>query len=137
MSAASTPAPRSKSPSEARPFGSRHTLFLPMLILLFGSGTLALYQVMTMEDRLDQLTQTVDKLDANVKRAQHDKTIFLELARDVLHLAPNDPNAEKIAVYFKLRELQTTRPELFSLNMSSAPSATNAASAQPSGSTAK
>jgi len=123
------------SSSESRPSGPRHTLFLPMLILLFGSGTLALYQVMYMEDQLDQLTQAVDKMDGKVKRAQYEKAKFYGMVRDVLSLAPKDPNADKVVVYFKLRELQAAQPELLTPNSSWDMPTTNGASAQPAATT--
>jgi hypothetical protein len=116
MSAASTPAPRAKSPTDTRTTPSRHTLFLPMLIFLLGAGSLALYQVMTLEDRWDEVTQTIDKLDPQVKRGQYEKAKFYAIAREVLRLAPKDPNADQVAVYFKLRQLQEAQPELMSLN---------------------
>jgi hypothetical protein len=129
MSAASTPAPRSSPPAP------RHSLFLPMLILLFGSGTLALYQVMAMEDQLDQVTQAVDQMDGQVKRAQYEKAKFYALAKDVLRLAPKDANAEQIAVDFKLRKLQAAQPALMDLSTPSALDTTNAAPAQPAAAT--
>ena len=86
-----------------------------MLILLFGSGTLALYQVMTLEDRLDEVTRAIDQMDGKVKWAQREKAKFYALARDMLRLAPKDPNAEQIVVYFKLKELQAAQPELMDL----------------------
>ena len=111
MSAASTPVPRSKSTSESRTSGPRgHTLFWPMLIFLVGAGSLALYQVMAMEDQLDEITQSIDKMDGKVKRAQYEKAKFYAIARDVLSLAPKDPNAEQVAVDFKLRQLQAAQP---------------------------
>jgi hypothetical protein len=109
-----------------------------MLILLFGSGSLALYQVMSMEDQLDDVTQAVDKMDVRVKWAQHEKSVYGQLAGGVLRLAPKDPNANQLAVFFKLKELQAAQPELFSLGTSSdqspAPttSATNSAPVTPS-----
>ncbi len=110
MSAASTPVPRSlTSPGRS---GPRHTLFLPVLIFLIGAGALALYQVMAMEDELDQMTQALDKMDGRIKHAQHEKAVFYKIASDVLRLAPTDPNAAKVAVYFKLRQLAIAQPEL-------------------------
>jgi len=120
-----------------------------MMIFLFGAGTLALYQVAAMEDQLEQVTQTVDRMDDNVKRAQYEKTKFYHIARDVLRLAPKDPNAEQIVVRYKLRQLQDAQPELMAAESPSdlstltnaAPAqispATNAASATPPSPTAK
>jgi TolA-binding protein len=130
MSAASTPVPRSTPPS-----ASRHTLFWPMLILLVGSGTLAIYQVMTLEDQLDEVTRAVDQMDAKVKRAQYEKNKFFTMAKDVLRLAPKDPNAEQIVVDFKLRQLQAAQPVLMDLSTPSAPATTNAAPTQPAAAT--
>lgn len=96
-----------------------------MLILLLGSGTFAVYQVMAMEDQLDEITRAVDKMDVKVKQAQHEKAKFYAMAKDVLRLAPKDTNAEQLVVYFKLRELQTAQPVLLdttSLPDSSTPS---------------
>ncbi len=124
MSSASTSASRFNPPP-------RYTLFLPMLILLFGSGTLALYQVMSMEDRLDEVTQAVDKLDAKVKRAQDEKAKFYSLVKGVLQLAAKDPNAEQVAVYFKLRELQAAQPTLIDLNAPTTPEESNFTSTPP------
>jgi TolA-binding protein len=98
-----------------------------MLVLLFGLGTLALYQVMALEDQLDTVTRTIDKMDGKVKRVQYEKAKFYALARDVLRLAPKDPNAEQVVVDFKIRQLQAAQPALFALNAPSAPGATNAA----------
>src|SRR5882672_1747210 len=100
MSAASTPVPRTSSASS-----SRHTLFWPMLVFLFGAGSLAVYQVMALQDQLDSVTRAVDLMDGKVKHAQHEQNMFYGLARDVLRLAPRDPNAEQIVVDFKIRQL--------------------------------
>lgn len=124
MSSASNTAFRSNPPP-------RYTLFLPMLILLFGSGALALYQVMSMEDRLDKVTQAVDKLDGRVKRAQDEKTKFYSLVKGVLLLAPKDPNAEQVAVYFKLRQLQAAQPALMDLNAPTTPDETGITAEPP------
>jgi len=102
-----------------------------MLILLIGSGTLALYQVMALEDRLDEVTRAVDHMDGRVKRAQYEKAKFFSMARDLLRLAPKDPNAEQIVVAFKIRQLQAAQPVLMDLTTPSAPATTNAAPAQP------
>jgi hypothetical protein len=100
MSAASTPIPRSSSSSS-----SRHSLFWPVLVLLFGVGTLAIYEVLDMEDQLATLTASVDKLDGKVKHAQHERSLLYALARDMLRLAPKDPNAQQIVTDFKLQQL--------------------------------
>jgi hypothetical protein len=142
MSAASTPAPNFKRLSKSGRSPSRHSLFLPILIFLLGAGSLALYQVMAMEDQLDQLTQAVDKMSDKVKRGQHEKTMFYHIAKDVLNLSPKDPNAEQITVYFKLRQLQAQLPELMDVNTpadvavpnmppASTPASTNAPAATP------
>ena len=109
MSSASTPAPRVKDPSAPR----SHTLFWPIFVLLVGVGWLAVYQLMTLEEQLDNVTRAVDKMDSKVKLAQHEKNLFYALARDVMVMAPQDPNAEKIVVEFKLRELKAAQPTLF------------------------
>ena len=128
MSAASTPAPRSKSATDTRPSsGSRHTLFVPVLILILGSGALASYQVMSMEDQLDQMTQTIDKYDGKVKEAQYQKDKFYKMARAVLRLADKDPNANQVATLFNLRELQKAQPDLMNANDPSDVAGSNAA----------
>ena len=108
-----------------------------MFILLVGAGSLALYQVQALEDRLDEVTRAVDKIDIKVKAAQHDKALFYSLGRDVLNMAPKDPNAEQVVVDFKLRELKALQPTLFD-EPSAKPgpdtqmnTITNAAPAQP------
>ncbi len=84
-----------------------------MLILLVGVGSLALYQVQALEDSIAEVTSAVDKIDPKVKQTQHDKALFYALGRDVLNMAPKDPNAEKIVVDFHLRELKALQPALF------------------------
>jgi TolA-binding protein len=106
-----------------------------MLVLLFGLGTLTLYQVMVLEDQLDEVTRAVDKMDGKVKLAQHEKAMFYALARDVLRMAPKDPNAEQIVIAFKLRQLQAAQPALMALANPSAPEGTNAVPAQPTAAT--
>jgi hypothetical protein len=103
-----------------------------MLIFLFGSGTLALYQVMAMEDQLDAVTQAVDQMDGKVKRAQYEKAKFYALAKDVLRLAPKDPNAAQVAAYYKFKELQAAQPALMDLSAppDAAMATTSAAQAQ-------
>src|SRR5579871_3248344 len=111
MSAASTPAPRSKSSSESRN-APRHTLFLPMFILLLGMGARECYQMISMENQLDDVTQKVDQIDSKVKLTEYERSKFYSMAADVLRLAPKDPNADQIAVLFGLRKLQQDKPEL-------------------------
>jgi len=84
-----------------------------MLILLVGAGSLALYQVQSLEDRLGEITSAVDKIDPKVRQTQHDKALFYALGRDVLNMAPKDPNAEQIVTDFHLRELKAIQPTLF------------------------
>lgn len=112
MSAASTPAPRAKSPTNTRPSNSRYTVFVPVLILILGSGALSTYQVLSMEEQLDQMTQTVDKYDTKVKAAQYEKDKFYRMARAVMRLSATDPNANEVATLFNLRELQRDQPDL-------------------------
>jgi hypothetical protein len=87
-----------------------------MLIFLIGSGSLAIYQVMALEDQLDQVIRATDQMDSKVKHAEYEQAKFFALAKDVLRLAPSDPNAEKVATAFKLRQLQAARPALMDLN---------------------
>jgi hypothetical protein len=116
MSAASTPVPRTKSPTETRSSTTRHTFFWPIFIYLLGAGSLALYQVLAMEDQYETLTQSVDKMDSQVKRGLYEKSKFFRIAGDVLRLAPRDSNAEQIATHYKLRLLQEKQPELMNAN---------------------
>ena len=108
-----------------------------MLILLIGSGTLALYQVMALEDQLDEVTGAIDHMDGKVKWAQYEKDKFFAMAKDVLRLAPKDPNAEQVVVDFKIRQLQAAQPVLMDLSMPSAPPTPtpNAAPEQPAAAT--
>jgi hypothetical protein len=101
-----------------------------MLVLLLGSGTFAVYQVMVLEDRLDEVTRAVDHMDGQVKHAQYEKAKFFSMAKEVLRLAPKDPNAEQIVVDFKIRQLQAAQPVLMDLTTPSFPATTNAAPAQ-------
>jgi hypothetical protein len=135
MSAASTPAPRSLSSSGSnRSSGPRPSLFWPMIIFLIGAGSLAAYQVMSLEDQLDQVTRATDQMDAKVKHAQYEEAKFFALAREILRLAPKDPNAEKVVVEFRLRQLQAAKPALMDLNApDAAPVAPKAAPAPLSG----
>jgi len=95
-----------------------------MLILLFGVGSLALFQVESLEDRLDEVTRAVDKIDSQVKAAKHDEALFYALGRDVLNLSPKDPNAEQVVVDFHLRELKARKPALFDAPSAKAPTDT-------------
>lgn len=110
-----------------------------MLIFLFGAGSLAFYEVMTMEDRWDEVTQAIDKMDGKVKRGQYEKGKFFAIARDILLLAPKDPNADKVATYYKLKQLQEAQPELMAMNsatdLATDTAMTNAAPAQPAAAT--
>jgi len=96
-----------------------------MLIFLFGAGALSYYQVVMLEDRWEQVTQTIDKMDTQVKRGQYEKAKFFAIARDILLLAPKDPNANDVAVFYKLKQLQEARPELMALNTTGDSSLTN------------
>jgi hypothetical protein len=102
-----------------------------MLVLILGFGTFEVYQVMTMEDQLDDITQTVDQMDGKVKHAQNEKAKFYSLAKAVLLLAPKNPNAEQIATYYKFKELQAAQPELMAQTTSPDSDMTNAAPEQP------
>ncbi|HEV3273108.1 MAG TPA: hypothetical protein VGZ93_13090 [Candidatus Methylacidiphilales bacterium] len=97
-----------------------------MLILLIGTGSLALYQVKTTQDDLDETTGSVDRMDGEVRLAQHEQALFYTIASDVLRLAPKDPNADQVAVHFNLRRLQAAQPELLSPNAFPDMDATNA-----------
>jgi hypothetical protein len=109
----------------------RHTLFLPMLIFLVGSGALALYQVMAMQDQMDEANHAMDQMDGKIKRAAYEKAKFYAIAGDVLRLAPKDPNADQVAAYFKLQQLQAAQPELMSPDVPLNMAATSAAPEQP------
>lgn len=84
-----------------------------MFIFLVGAGSLAVYQVQALEDRLAEVTSAVDKIDPKVKDSLHNQALFYALGRDVLSMAPKDPNAEQIVVDFHLRELKARKPALF------------------------
>jgi hypothetical protein len=116
MSAASTPAPRTKSSSDSRPAPPRHTLFLPFFILLIGMGVREVYQVMSLEDQLDQMTQNVDKMDPKVKIADYERAKFYFMASEVLRLSAKDPNAAAVSELFGLRKLEADKPELMHAN---------------------
>ncbi len=96
-----------------------------MLILLIGLGTLALYQMLAINDELEEVTRSVDQMDGKVKRAQYEKTKFFAIARDLIRLSPTDANAAKITEKYKLKQLEEAQPELFSANapMTNAPTA--------------
>jgi hypothetical protein len=112
MSAASTPTPYPKS-FESRS-ASKYTAFWPLLVFFFGIGALSGYQVNAMQDRLDELGQTIQKMDVNVKKAQYVKAKFFSIAKDLLALAPQNTSANEIVTRFKLREMQAAQPALFS-----------------------
>ena len=86
-----------------------------MMVFLFGAGALAAYQVRTLERQLDSTTQSVEQIEGKVKWAQYEKAKFFALARDVAHLAPKNPNAERVVIEFKLRELQIAEPALMAM----------------------
>jgi hypothetical protein len=135
MSSASTPPPRDTSTTKVRSGPPRHTLFLPIFIFLVGAVSLSCSQVITLADQSEQLTQTADTLDARVNHASYEKTKFFKMVRDVLQLAPKDPNAEIVATRFKLHRLAEAKPELLNagtpadvdLSSFSAPSTNSAA----------
>jgi hypothetical protein len=106
-----------------------------MLIFLVGAGALAFYQVKTMDDQLEDTTRAIDQMDGKVKRAEYEKNKFFAISRDVLNLAPKDPNAEPIVVDFKLRQLQAEEPEIFTQPTSPDAAATNIAPGQPTAAT--
>jgi hypothetical protein len=116
MSAASEPAPRAKKPGEIKSSSSRHNFFWPILIYLIGAGSLALYQVLAMEDQYETLTQSVDQMDGKVKRAQYEKAKFFRIAGELLQIAPKDANANQIVDHYKLRVLQQQQPDLMYAN---------------------
>jgi hypothetical protein len=130
MSAASNPARYGHSYNSG-PLEPRHSLFLPMLIFLLGAAALEIYQVMSMEDQLDEMTQAIDKLDSKVKRAQYEKAKFFFIAKGVLKLAPTDTSANQVATFFKLRELQIAQPELFNVGGPPTPISTSSTPAPP------
>ena len=83
-----------------------------MFILLLGMGARECYQMISMENQLDEVTQKVDRIDPQVKLTEYERTKFYMMAAEVLRLAPKDPNADQIAVLFGLRKLQQDKPEL-------------------------
>jgi hypothetical protein len=103
-----------------------------MLVLLVGIGTFAVLELMALEDRWIEVATAIDKMDLQVKQAQYEKNKFYAIARDVLRLAPKDPNAAHVATDFKLRELQTEEPALLDLNEPATATQTPAAPAEPS-----
>ncbi|MEI9998311.1 MAG: hypothetical protein WDO13_03655 [Verrucomicrobiota bacterium] len=121
------------SPSTSVPRGQpqppRYTLFWPMLIFLLGAGSLATYNVMSLEDQLQQVTSAVDKLDPKVRHADYERDKFYALARDLIRIAPTDPTAEQIVDQVGLRRLEKVQPQRMSLN--SPPGFTNDAPADP------
>jgi hypothetical protein len=114
MSSASIPPPRASSTSSPR-----HNYFWPILIFLLGAGSLAFYQVQSLEDQLEEVTQAVDRLDPKVKHAQYEKAKFYAMARDLVRLAPKHPAAQQIVDQTGIRTLQQKFPELMSLDIPS------------------
>jgi len=112
-----------------------------MFILLLGMGARECYQMISMENQLDEVTQKVDQMDPRVKLTEYERSKFYMMAADVLRLAPKDPNADQIAVLFGLRKLQEDKPELMNASgqtdltavsaEASAVAATNAPPADP------
>jgi hypothetical protein len=98
-----------------------------MFVLLIGIGTFSVFQVMNLEDQLDTVTGAIDKMDPRVKLAQYNRDKFYALTKDVLNLASRDPNADKIANDFRLRQLE-------SLPMPNASSSANISGAGATGS---
>lgn len=117
MSSASIPAPRTPQAGQS----SRRTFFWPLVVLFVGIGFHSLYQVRALQDQLDEVTRAVNKMDPKLKEAQHHKNLFYALGRDVLALAPKNPNAEQIATDFHLQELRKLQPALFDAPPTAAP----------------
>lgn len=115
MSSASIPPPsRSSSPS-----GSRSNYFWPLLIFFLGSGTLAFYQVESLNGQLAEVTSAADRMDPQVKMAQYQKAKFYAMARDLLRMAPTHPGAAKLVDELNLRKLAAAQPVLMSLDLPS------------------
>jgi hypothetical protein len=114
MSSASIPPPRSSSTSS-----SRHNYFWPILVFFVSAGTLAFYQVQSLEDQLGEVTNAVDRLDPKVKHAEYEKAKFYAMARDLVRLAPKHPAAEQIVDQTGIHTLQVKFPELMSLDIPS------------------
>jgi hypothetical protein len=125
MSSASIPPPRKSSSSS-----SRHNYFWPILVYFVGAGSLAFYQVQSLEDQLDEVTKAVDRLDPKVKHAQYEKAKFYAMARDLVRLSPKHPAAAAIVDQTGIRTLEQTQPALMSLEIPSG--FTNIAPANPS-----
>lgn len=117
MSAASTPTPYPKS-SDSRSSGPKYTPFWPLLVFFLGVGALTGYQVNAMQDRLDELSQAVEKMDGNVKRSQYVRAKFFAIAKDILALTPKNANAQEVATHFKLHEMEAAQPALFAQDYS-------------------
>jgi hypothetical protein len=115
MSSASIPAPsRGTSPS-----GSRSNYFWPLLIFFLGAGTLAFYQVESLNGQLAEVTSAADRMDPQVKLAQYQKAKFYAMARDLLRMAPTHPGAAKLVDELNLRKLAAAQPVLMSLTQPS------------------
>jgi hypothetical protein len=115
MSSASIPAPsRGSSPS-----ASRSNYFWPLLIFFLGAGTLAFYQVESLNEQLSEVTSAADRMDPQVKMAQYQKAKFFAMARDLLRMAPTHPGAAKVVAELNLRKLAAAQPVLMSLDLPS------------------
>ena len=115
MSSASIPAPSRGSSVST----SRTNYFLPLFIFFLGAGTLAFYQVESLNEQLAEVTSAADRLDPQVKLAQYQKAKFYSMARDLLRMAPTHPAAEKLVTQFNLRKLASAQPVLMSLDQPS------------------
>lgn len=93
---------RSSFPSASPP----HGLFWPNLILILALNTFMIYQIGSLKYQLTKVTQAIEQVEGPFERAQHAKAEFLSLAKDVLRLAPKDPNAQQIVTAFKLQQFK-------------------------------
>ena len=115
MSSASIPAPSRGSSVST----SRTNYFLPLFIFFLGAGTLAFYQVESLNEQLAEVTSAADRLDPQVKLAQYQKAKFYAMARDLLRMAPTHPGAAKLVDELNLRKLAAAQPVLMSLTQPS------------------
>jgi hypothetical protein len=115
MSSASIPAPNRGSSTSS----SRTNYFLPLFIFFLGAGTLAFYQVESLDDQLAEVTSAADRMDPQVKLAQYQKAKFYAMARDLLRMAPTHPGAAKLVDELNLRKLAAAQPVLMSLDQPS------------------
>ena len=83
-------------------WGSRNP-FWPNLVLLFGLGIWAYYQVVSMQNQLGSINHSIIELDPKVKRAQYEQAKLYGLAKAVLQLAPSDSNAAQIVSEYNVR----------------------------------